>query len=64
MEGKNGAIARRLKQRHDEIRAGGMMAQMAQGPALLDELAAFVVDLADTVDALAEAVSGGAQCSR
>ena len=43
--------AAELKLRADELRKAGTMKQMAEGPALLDEALAFIVDLAAQVDA-------------
>lgn len=50
-----------LKARSDELKEAGMIERMSKGPALAEDLAGFMVDLAAQVDALTPYIDEGAE---
>lgn len=50
-----------LKARADALKDAGMMQRMNEAPALVEDVAAFMVDLADRVDALTPYIDEGAE---
>lgn len=54
-------LARRLRDRGMALKAGGPFVQMKEGPELVEDTAAFLVELAERIDALTPYVDEGAE---